>query len=528
MPNAEYWKKRFEALEDETYKKSQKYIEDMMKQFQQAQNDISMDIERWYQRLADNNEVSLAAARKLLEENELEEFHWNVEKYIEIGKRNAVNPVWMKELENASARIHIQRLEAMRLQMQQHAELLYTKYHNGITEHLRESYSDRFYRTAFEIQKGIGVGSNLSVLDTREIDKVLTTPWATDEKNFSTRIWNNKGKLVNELHRELTQSLIKGDDPQKAINNLARNLNTSKINAGRLVMTETAAISSAAQNDCFKELDVEEFEIVATLDNHTSEICQHMDGQHFPLSQYEVGVTAPPFHVWCRSTTVPYFDDEFTEGEKRAARDAEGDTYYVPANMTYPEWKKLFVDGDTEARDRFGLITNNNKSNPKYYDFLGKDLKTIEQEISQNDYETAVIFDNGKAISCQIGNEDTIKFTKYQLKRMKGRDVTHNHPLSTPPSPEDLYLLVNYKVKSFRTCGKNGTYVLEYNEQIEKLPDYETFSNAYDEIIYELRDKYYAAVKNGMNKEDAIILLGEAAWERLYELYNVKPRFEGW
>lgn len=376
MPNAEYWKKRFEVLEDETYKKSQKYIEDMEKQFREAQNNVSMDIERWYQRLADNNDISLAAARKLLEKNELEEFHWNVEKYIEIGERNAVNPVWMKELENASARVHIQRLEAMKLQMQQHAELLYTKYHNGITEHLRESYSDRFYRTAFEIQKGIAVGSNLSVLDTRKIDKVLTTPWATDEKNFSTRIWNNKGKLVNELHRELTQSLIRGDDPQKAINNLAKDLNTSKTNAGRLVMTETAAISSAAQNDCFKELDVEEFEIVATLDNHTSEICQHMDGQHFPLSQYEVGVTAPPFHVWCRSTTVPYFNDEFTEGEKRAARDAEGDTYYVPANMTYPEWKRRsVVKSDNEAYSNITKEWINNKNN-KDHKFV--ELKSYE------------------------------------------------------------------------------------------------------------------------------------------------------
>lgn len=83
---------------------------------------------------------------------------------------------------------------------------------------------------------------------------------------------------------------------------------------------------------------------------------------------------------------------------------------------------------------------------------------------------------------------------------MKGKDVTHNHPLSTPPSPEDLYLLVNYKVKSFRTCGENGTYVLEYNEQVEKLPDFKTFSDTYDEIIYELQDKYYDEVKHGMKK----------------------------
>ena len=78
-------------------------------------------------------------------------------------------------------------------------------------------------------------------------------------------------------------------------------------------MTEEAFFNSAAQKDCFAELDVEQFEIVATLDSHTSDICREMDGKHFPMSQWEVGVTAPPFHVWCRSTTVPFFDDEFDD-----------------------------------------------------------------------------------------------------------------------------------------------------------------------------------------------------------------------
>ena len=43
---------------------------------------------------------------------------------------------------------------------------------------------------------------------------------------------------------------------------------------------------------------------------------------------------------------VPFFGDEFTEGEQRAARDEEGKTYYVPADMTYLEWKEKFVENE--------------------------------------------------------------------------------------------------------------------------------------------------------------------------------------
>ena len=107
-------------------------------------------------------------------------------------------------------------------------------------------------------------------------------------------------------------------------------------------MTESAYFSSVAQRECYKELDVEKYDIVATLDNHTSEICQEMDGKTFKMSEYEAGVTAPPFHVRCRSCTCPHFDDEFADG-KRAARGEDGKTYYVPADMTYKEWEQTVV-----------------------------------------------------------------------------------------------------------------------------------------------------------------------------------------
>ena len=529
--SSEYWKERFEQLEDESYKRTEKYIKDVETQFREAQNNITLDIERWYRRLADNNEISLFEARKLLKRDELEEFHWSVEEYIKKGQENSINEYWMKELENASAKVHIRRLEAMKFQMQQHAEILYTKYCNGLTDHLHTSYANHFYRSAYEIQKGVGVGSNLAQLDTRKINKVLTTPWAADGKNFSDRIWNNKERMVKELHRELTQSIIRADDPQKAINNLARILNTSKNNTGRLIMTEMAAVSSTAQKDCFDELDVEEFEIVATLDGRTSEICREMDGKHFPMSQYEIGVTAPPYHVRCRTVTVPYFKDDYGVVGQRAARGEDGKTYYVPADMTYKEWQDAFVKGDDKAKDRLGLITNNNKSNPRYYDFQGKSIDVVEQEISKNDYETAVCFGkNGKAIFAQVqeGEKHEVHFTRYQMKKMKGLDVTHSHPYSTPPSPNDLYdILVKGKPSSFRTCGNNGTYVLRYGDYIKNLPKYNIFDAEYDELLEIKKDKYVKMMNEGkITVFEAEILLQEEVWCILKEKYKIDYSFE--
>lgn len=87
---------------------------------------------------------------------------------------------------------------------------------------------------------------------------------------------------------------------------------------------------------------MDQIEIVETLDSRTCAVCQPLDGTVVPLSQYEPGVTVPPFHPNCRGTTCPHYED--MDGE-RAARTADGKVYYVPANMTFSQWKKAFVDG---------------------------------------------------------------------------------------------------------------------------------------------------------------------------------------
>lgn len=346
MPNGAYWKKRFELLEQKQNQIGAQCFSDIEKQFKQAQKQLEGQLLVWYQRLADNNGISMQEAKKWLSTAELEEFKWDVNQYIQHGKENAVNGQWVKQLENASAKYHISRLEALKIQIQQSIETLFGNQLDSIDRAMKNVYRSGYYHTAFEIQKGFNIGWDFAKLDNRRIAKVINTPWAADGKNFSARVWDNRTKLINEMNTELTRNIITGADPQKAIDAIARKMKTSKNNAGRLVMTEEAFFSSAAQKDCFTELDVEQFEVVATLDSHTSDICRDMDGRKFKMSEWEIGVTAPPFHVYCRSTTVPYFDDDLGSIGERAARGEDGKTYYVPANMTYKEWEKCFVGDD--------------------------------------------------------------------------------------------------------------------------------------------------------------------------------------
>lgn len=350
MKNSEYWKLRFEQLEQAQNGQGAAAFAEIEKQYKEAQKQIEGQIARWYQRFADNNGITLAQARQYLKGAALKEFQWDVQDYIKYGQDNALMGGWMKKLENASAKYHISKLEALKIQTQQSLEVMFSKQMGTVTGAMGDIFESGYYHTAYELQKGFNIGWDIAGLDQSQIEKVLSKPWAVDGKNFSERIWTNKEKLISELHGELAQNIMLGADPQKAIDSLAKKMNTSKQNAGRLIMTEEAYFSSAAQRDCFNELDVEQYEIVATLDSHTSDICRSLDGKHFPMKDFQAGVTAPPFHVYCRSTTVPYFDEDFGDIGERAARDEEtGKTYYIPDDMNYEDWKQTFVDGGDKS-----------------------------------------------------------------------------------------------------------------------------------------------------------------------------------
>lgn len=391
--NEDYWAQRMKLMEDALKDRGYAYVENMERQFTLAQADVECQIAAWYQRVAANNEITLADAKRLLTAGELEEFRWTVGEYIAYGQQNALDGAWMKQLENASARVHISRLEAIKLQIQQQAEALYGNQLDAVDAAVREIYLDSYYHTAFEVQRGLGVGWTMQAINENTITKVLSRPWTTDGKTFRDKCWTNKQALVNSVNTQLTQMIIRGEAPDRAIKAIAHQFDVSKGKAGRLVMTEAAAFSSAAQKDCFSELGVERYKIVASFDGDICELCGALDGQVFKMSDYQVGLTAPPFHPWCRCCICPYFEDMARLGE-RWTRKPDGSTEKVPADMSFEEWKGKFVNeaqtGDLTAAasdDKINIHT------AKDWDALGKYMEdtygiSIDDSVRELNFET--------------------------------------------------------------------------------------------------------------------------------------------
>lgn len=450
MKNADYWRGRFSILEESAHKEADQYIQSLEEMFMDAQRTVQADIERWYGRFASNNGISLTEARKMLTTGQLEEFRWTVDRYIKIGQQANLSSEWLKKLENASAKFHVSRLEAIQLQIQQQIEILYGNQLDGVDYLLKQIVSDGYTHGAFTIQKGLGLGWDITALNQKKLETLLSKPWTTDGRTFSDRIWLKKRELVGTVHKELTQGLLRGDSPQKITDAIKNRFKVSRYQAGRLVHTETTYFNAISTKQVYQGLGVQSVEILETLDSHTCPLCQPLDGTVIPLAQYEPGVTVPPFHPNCRGTTCPHYAD--MEGE-RATRNAEVEVYYVPANMTYAQWKKAFVNGGAKTgltlavvgdiikaefespelltrhyekhREEFGDITETEyleKANQLFYEALSKDVEQVirsDGSISKYKFSTNefLVITKDEKIRTYFKPVDGAEYWRYEHER---------------------------------------------------------------------------------------------------------------
>ncbi len=338
----EYWRKRFAKLEQANYDRSIFYYSDLEKAYKQTMQRMDDDIMKWYNRFATANVVTIEEAKRILQAGELAEFKYTIEEYTKKAIESNVDGKWTKQLDNLLARKQVSRLESLQVQLQQSIELLYGGEVAGTERLIKEQYADQYYRSLYTVQTGFNVGIAFDKLDDRLLSKIISKPWTSDGLTFSQKIWRDRDRLIDVLYTELVQGAALGEGPERIVKAIREKLGTdNKIyEVRRIVTTESSFFSAAAQKDVFGELGVEKYEYLATLDSRTSKICQTFDGRVFDVKDFQPGVTANPLHPFCRSTTVPYFEDD--DESLRFARDADGKGIYIPSNIKYADWEKRF------------------------------------------------------------------------------------------------------------------------------------------------------------------------------------------
>lgn len=487
MNSKEYWQKRGELTQAHLMQKADDFADGMEKAYKAAIENIEKDISVFFQRFAKNEGMTLAKANKLLKAGELENFKMTVEEYIQKGMESNVSGKWIKELESVSDLYRISRLKALHTQINNQVEMLAAYKEQGLSKTLQEIFEEGYYRNIFDFQQFTGAGSAFAALDNKAINAALSKPWTYDGETFSARIWKDRDKLKYSLEKILTQGIIRGDSPDKTARLISKETGTELSASRRLVLTESAAIAERASLESYKELGVNEIEILVTLDEKTCGTCGPLDGRHFPQSEAKAGVNIPPFHPWCRCTTVPYFDDEFTADEQRAARDKDGNTYYVPGNMTYEEWKRKYV-GSRDNADMGGIIGGVKNvlsgNSEKVLNSFKKGISNISDE-------------NVRNIFIRLAEETPVK-TSFKRKSYHREGTIY---LSGDATPSTLAHELFHKLDREYGISESGILSETVRNDYERLKNIaEGYGGSIEDVLYSKYKEAFETLENGALK----------------------------
>lgn len=357
---AGYWKRRYLKDKAAAINRSEKYIaEQQRKYYAAAQKEIREDIEALYQRFADKEDITLSDAKRQIGKADFSKVDfekmadYQIERNREFREKKEKLPgdvVAAIEAQHAryeaglrayTKKGQITRLELLNLQIDKAMIDLYDKNQISMYDCLSQIYEDGYYRSVFAGQKAIGFGKDFTAPNRRAVKRAVLTTY--NKKGYSKRLYGHYSTFSKDLKENLVIGFIKGESIDKMSARVSRRLEVSAAHARRLVRTETAYVYEQASLKAYEECGIEKYEFLATLDNKTSKPCQELDGKRFYIKDAVPGKNYPPMHPNCRSTTVAAFDDD--KVTRRLAKNESGRYYEVPSDMTYPEWKKTYVEG---------------------------------------------------------------------------------------------------------------------------------------------------------------------------------------
>lgn len=360
----DYWEERALRNAEKTEKYANSQARLVTRWFKRAASEMNARILEFYKKYAESEKVSLHKAKQLLSDPRI--LATTMDEYKRLLAQSQHMPEAARRLAELALSRQIAREEFLKLQLELIQQSLFAEYEALTTETLAQTFEQTYYSENYEFQRYTGLGGVVTRLPINQIVAAVTTSWSG--KSYSERIWTNRQSLARRVNRIITTGIISGRPQREMARELEREMDTSAYNARRLIRTEMSYVTGQAAMNSYLENGTEQYKFLATLDLLTSEVCRDLDGKIFDVTEAKVGVNFNPMHPHCRSRTVPYWPDEELDSENtRAARDEEGNTYRVPADMDYAEWHKKYVEGQPEPEFREKALRN-----------IGRDLQQWE------------------------------------------------------------------------------------------------------------------------------------------------------
>lgn len=138
--------------------------------------------------------------------------------------------------------------------------------------------------------------------------EILTRTWGADDLTWLDRLADDIAIWSVYIATDIKQGLLQRKNIDDVLKQLDKRFKTIEKVLDTLVLSESTAIGSMARRLILKELGITKYQFFTRADERTCEVCGSMHGLTFPMTAFEVGVTASPLHPRCRCWEVPIWE----------------------------------------------------------------------------------------------------------------------------------------------------------------------------------------------------------------------------
>lgn len=348
MKSNAYWINRVNEVLADNHQSSTEQLLRINKAYEQATKDIQHDIDKIFNTYANHHNLTSIKAKKILN-SKIDNFIYPILKRIYPRLSDGKLKDWCLAELNANAyRARITRLEALKKSVKLHCLEVYEQELKLSKASYINTIKEAYYRTCYNFQRGINLAFDVANINSRAVNMILNTEWFG--RNYSDSVWNNTQALVDKLDETITSGFLSGKSLKDIAKNIAELSSFGMFAAERLVRSETTFFNNQAALQGYKEVGIDRYVYVCTLDLNTCSCgkhgkpgCQQLDRKIFNISEQEPGKNCPPMHAFCRCTVRSYINDEILNRCKRRARDPNTGKTYLVDNMSYAEWKEKYV-----------------------------------------------------------------------------------------------------------------------------------------------------------------------------------------
>lgn len=300
----EYWEKRTRDHLSYEHMADRAVAERMRNIISNHMHHVKSDLENYYLKYAEDEELTAGEAKRLISEVDLEEYKQLAEYYVQNrDKKNiAFSDKANSEMKLYNVTMKVNREQLILARMTEHLKNLGGEIQAEMEDYLEDSTVREFKHQAHLL-------GNIDLSDT-QLKAIINSTHLSDKKIWSDRLWENLGAVQNEVDRTIKDVLLRGRHPDEGVKRLTELTGRSSYEARRLLITETARVQSEAQYISYTERNIKQFRFIATIDSRTTKQCRRTHLEIFDMSEWRIGINVPPLHQFCRSSTAPHIDPE--------------------------------------------------------------------------------------------------------------------------------------------------------------------------------------------------------------------------